>query len=78
MDDRNMGHLNLLRDVVEYIKDEGYQLKRKQGTSLTDKDIGRQMALYSLICMIREEALAFGMKLDEIGLANYDPDRDML
>ena len=39
---------------------------------------GRQMGLYEAVSLLVQQADAFGMNRDEIGLAGVEPDRDLL
>ena len=67
---------NLLRIVVEYMKEELATINEQSGVPLTDQDIGKQIALYSVLTLICNEAGVFDVELPDIGLADYNPDRD--
>jgi hypothetical protein len=41
-------------------------------------DRGRQMGRYEAVSLLTQQADAFGMDRDELGLAGIDPDRDLL
>jgi hypothetical protein len=69
---------SLLLNIVEYAKELADELKAKKDEGLSDQDIGRQMAIYSILSTIRNEAPHFGVPLELIGLASYNPDLDLL
>jgi hypothetical protein len=39
---------------------------------------GRQMGLYEAVSLLAQQADAFGMSRDEVGLGDVDPERDLL
>jgi len=46
--------------------------------SASDYDKGRHFALYEVVSLLTQQAEAFGMDRAEIGLADVDPERDLL
>jgi len=78
MSDNQEPFRSLLLNIVEYAKELADELKAEKYEVMSEQDIGRQMAIYSILSTIRYEAQNFGVALDQIGLASYNPDTDLL
>lgn len=59
--------LELARDAKEAIEGEGNNFQ-----------VGRRHGLYEAVSLLIQQAEAFGMSRDEVGLAGVEPDRDLL
>jgi hypothetical protein len=66
----------MLTDVIMELVAKAKLAKKESHTSEYAK--GRHFALYEVISLIVEQADAFGVKRAEIGLTNFDPERDLL
>ncbi len=80
--------------TADYIRDIGVLLRdlalEARARELRDKtmtevdpaseafDQGKVMAFYECITLMLHEAEIFGLSQDEIGLAGFDPDRELL
>ena len=69
---------NLLRDVVVELLEKTRQAKREAGNSDADYDKGRHLGLYEAVSLISQQAKAFGLSLERIGLGSVDVDRELL
>ncbi len=71
-----------LRDLGSLISDkarEAKQLKEKSaGTDDFEFNLGRLMAFHEVVSLMQQQAEAFGLPLDELGLAGLSPDTDLL
>jgi hypothetical protein len=82
--------MNSARDTSRYfLRDLGVLLKDLARTSKLAKDgeasgedrayaAGRLMALHEVISLMQQQASAFGLTLEEIGLDGMDPERDLI
>lgn len=62
---------------MNYLHDFGVEVallaKRvSNGTSNSEFEAGRRMALYEVITLMRQQAMAFGINDQQIGLDGYD------
>ena len=70
-----------LYDLIVLIKEEALEAKKsKYKSSKADYDynIGYLMGLHRVISMMKNQTIAFGIDEVEIGLADIDPERDLL
>ena len=72
---------NLLRDTcVELralaLEARGTHILEKSGTGAFDYGSGRLIALIETLSMIQQNAKAFGIPLEEIGLPNIEPEEE--
>lgn len=69
---------NLLHDVAVELLEKAREAKREAGASGSDYDKGRHLALYEAVSLINQQATAFGLPLERIGLGGLDVDRELL
>ena len=73
---------NYLHDLGVLIKEKANQAKIDKDISSNSDDsdyqIGYLMALYEVIDIMKQQAIAFNITGDNIGLADIDPDLDLL
>ena len=70
-------HAYYLQDLGHFIREYGLQAK-KDAESADEFDKGRAMAYYEVLSLMQQQADAFGLPLAELGLGDFDADRDML
>ncbi|HMU41249.1 MAG TPA: hypothetical protein PKE31_19735 [Pseudomonadota bacterium] len=70
-----------LQDLAFLIKARATEAKQDR-ESRSCKDLayalGRLMAFHEVISLMQQQATAFGLPLTTLGLADIDPDRDLL
>jgi hypothetical protein len=80
MTDMSETHSNYLLDLGHFVKDMALSA-RAQKHSATGDDLqfasGRLLGLYEVISLMQQQAIAFGISTEAIGLADIDPDRDL-
>lgn len=73
---------NYLFDLCVLLKEKALEAKRVAGASSNsdklDYELGRLMAYHEMISLLQEQALAFNISLNEIGLADFDPEKELL
>lgn len=69
---------NLLHDVAVELVEKVREAKRDAGASGSEYDKGRHFALYEAISLISQQATAFGVPLERLGLGALDVDRELL
>jgi len=73
---------NYLRDLSFLVIEKALDAKRVAETSRDsdryDYDLARSMAFYEVVSLMQQQAEAFGIPLDEIGLNNLDPEKHLL
>ena len=71
-----------LRDLGTMIKEraiEARKAKESDGPSSHDGfNLGRLMAFHEVVSLMQQQASAFGVSFEEIGLGDIDPERDLL
>jgi hypothetical protein len=75
--DHNPVQLMML-DVSRELIDKARATKAEAARSGSDYDKGRHFALYEVISLLAQQADAFGVDRKTIGLADVDPERDLL
>ena len=70
--------MNYLRDLVRLIVQKAREAKKDRDSSNSAYDIGRLMAYHDIVSLIQQQADAFNLSYDEIGLTRIDPERDLL
>ncbi len=65
-----------IRDLVFLLKEKNDE--SKNAAKQDDYEMGKHMAYYDVLSLIYQQAIGFGIDLEDIGMANYDPDRDSL
>lgn len=75
-------HECYLKDLSGLLIEQAREAKeaRDKATNEGDKlfESGRLLGYYSVISLMQQQAQAFGVELDAIGLAGIHPDRDLL
>jgi len=73
---------NYLRDYCFLIIEKAFDAKKTaeslKGSEKYDYHLGRKMAFYETISLLQQQAVAFGIPLNEIGLSDIDPEKDLL
>ena len=72
--------VNYLYDLAVLLKEKAFEAKGSKENDSAGKDynLGRSMAFYEVISLMQQQAQAFGIPLNEIALADINPDRDLL
>lgn len=68
----------MLSDVSRELLDKARAAKADAERSGSDYDKGRHFAFYEVISLMTQQASAFGIDQNEIGLGNIDAERDLL
>jgi hypothetical protein len=68
---------NFLRDFVGLLRERGVDA-RHRASSGDRFETGRQFAFYEVLDLLRSQATAFDVKLEEIGLSQFDLEYDIL
>ncbi len=68
----------MVLDVSRELIDNAKTAKADAAKSASDYDKGRHYALYEVISLLAQQADAFGVDRTSIGLADIDPERDLL
>ena len=74
-------HEGYLIDLGVLVKEMAVSVReevKQAGSTTDDYLLGRKMALYEVISLMRHQAWAFGLPMDDVGLGDFDPDRDLL
>jgi hypothetical protein len=73
---------NYLRDLGDLLKRSALDARARQADSSAETDRaferGRLTAYYEVVSLMQQQAIAFGIGLDELALDDIDPDRDLL
>ena len=69
---------NLLHDVTVELVAKAKEAKLAADSSGSDFDKGRQLALYEVVSLLIQQAVAFGLPLERIGAGGFDADRELL
>ena len=71
-----------LRDLGSLICDKAREAKllkeKSAGTEDFEFNLGRLMAFHEVVSLMKQQAEAFGLPLDELSLAELSPERDLL
>jgi hypothetical protein len=71
-----------LRDLGFSIREKALEAKRTNDAIPGDPDrgfsLGRLMAYHEVVSLMQQQAEAFNISLAEIGLADIDPEKDLL
>lgn len=70
--------MHFLRDTVELLVSKAREAKSEKDVSQSDYDIGKLMAFHDVISTLQQQANAFGLSSEEIGLDKIDPDLELL
>ncbi|WP_328189684.1 hypothetical protein [Marinobacter sp. OP 3.4] len=73
---------NYLHDLGVLIKEKALDAKvskeRSIGQESAGYDLGYLMAFYEVVSLMKQQADAFGIDPDQMGLGDIDPDIDLL
>lgn len=70
---------NYLLDLSFIIKERALNAKKSlDDSNQDDYNSGYLMAFYEILDLMKHQADAFNIQQDDIGLADIDPDRDLL
>jgi hypothetical protein len=70
-----------LRDLIVILKGKGFAAREDRHTaSANDVEyaIGRLMAFHEVISLLQQQAIAFGIPREELGLDDIEPERDLV
>lgn len=74
--------IGYVRDLGLLIKEKAFDAKHAKessvGTANHQFDLGRLMAFHEVISLMQQQAEAFGIPFEEIGLTDVDPDHVLL
>lgn len=74
-------HGNYLRDLGPLIREQAIEAKAAAETNQgpdREHHVGRLMAYYAVISLMIQQAEAFGIPASDLGLAGFDPEKDLL
>jgi hypothetical protein len=73
-------HKHYIRDLGCMVKKAALDAKRSkdEATGRADYELGRLMAFHEMVSLMQQQALAFGLAVEEICLEDIDPERDLL
>jgi hypothetical protein len=73
---------NYLLDLSVLLKEKALEAKQAKDTfsghEARDYDLGRLMAYHEVISLMQQQAIIFGISLNEIGLEGFDPEKKLL
>jgi hypothetical protein len=73
---------NYLRDLGQLISEAARSAKRERDelndSSRRDYAIGRLMGYHEVVSLMLQQARAFGIDADDLGLVGLDPERDLI
>ena len=73
---------NYLADLGHLLKEDAVAAKRDSDAARSGEDAafarGRSLAYYEVISLLQQQAWVFGIPLEEINLADINPDRDLI
>jgi hypothetical protein len=69
---------NYLRDLGPLLLELATSAKEDAARTGDAYERGRQMGLYEAVSLMTQQAEAFGMSRDQVGLGEVDPERDLL
>jgi len=80
MEEEDLNHY--IKEIIDLIKDNAKKAKldadNPQKNSSSDYATGFLMAYYQIISMMKNQASVFDLEQEEIGLADIEPERDLL
>lgn len=68
---------NFLSDLVVLLREKAAEAKDEARIG-SDYEKGRHFAYYEVLSLIQQQSQAFGIKMEDIGMAGFDPDKDIL
>jgi hypothetical protein len=76
-----IGNLYAVSDTVSnYLRDLGREVVEPVSHTSDDVafELGRRTALYEVVTLMMNQAVAFGLTDEDVGLLGVDPERDVL
>jgi len=67
-----------LQDCVNELVAKALTAKAEKESTKSEYDLGKLLAFHDVITTLQQQALAFDIPLDEIGLNDINPDADLL
>jgi hypothetical protein len=70
-----------VRDLCVLLKEKALEAKRESTTAPEDQRafaLGRLMAFHEVVSLLQQQAQAFGISLEELGLDDIKPEVDLL
>jgi hypothetical protein len=70
-----------VRDLCTLLKEKAMEAKAESRAAPADQRefaLGRLMAFHEVISLMQQQAQAFGIELDALGLDEIDPERDLV
>ncbi len=70
-----------LRDLSILLKEKALQARSERDAASgheREYALGRLMALHEVISLMQQQAEAFGIDVDELGLSDINPEKDLL
>jgi hypothetical protein len=74
-------YASCLRELGLILREMALEGKRRRDASGSDDrayEMGRLMALHEVVALMQEQAEAFHIPLDDLGLSDLAPERDLL
>ena len=74
-------HKHYLRDLGLLIREQALQSRKDADTAAADDmpfQLGQNMAYYAVTSLMLQQAAAFDLSPDDVGLADLSPDHDLL
>lgn len=71
-------HANYLSDFGTLVAEMAIEAKRNLGKSSDQFSCGKLMAYYEVVSLMKQQADAFQLPIEDVGLAGIDPERDFL
>lgn len=70
-----------LRDLIVILKEKALAARQDRHTAGANDvgyAIGRLMVFHEVISLLQQQAIAFGIPPEELGLADIEPERDLV
>jgi hypothetical protein len=71
-------HANYLSDMGRHVAEMAIEAKGKLDESSDLFSCGKLMAYYEVVSLMKQQADAFQLPIEDVGLAGIDPERDLL
>jgi len=71
-------HADFLRDLVGLLVEKARKAKAERDASGTDYELGQLMAYYETVSLIQQQAEAFDLSFEDIGMPAIDPEAELL
>ena len=72
-----VNNCNFLFDLVTLLREKAIEAKIAANTG-GDYENGRHFAYYEVLSLIQQQAQAFGIEIVNIGMSEFDPEKDVL